>query len=238
MSDIYKPPESHLARSSGGPLGGSVERTLLGDFSFDPVDLISEAFRQIYGVKGIILVGMLLGMIASGATGVIVQSAFGTAGVGLVLGNIAQVVVWAPFAGGLFWVSLRRVAGHDVAFEDFFTPFRWFVPLALASVLVFVLTFAGLVLLIVPGIYLAVAYLVTVPLIVDKGLTPWDALETSRRVVTRCWWRMFAVLLLIGVLVMVSGMLLVVPLIWTLPMATMVLALAYRNLCGVTGAAR
>jgi len=50
------------------------------------------------------------------------------------------------------------------------------------------LVVTGLILFVVPGIYLIVAYVFSNMLIVDRKLTPWQALEGSRRVVTRNWW--------------------------------------------------
>ena len=42
-----------------------------------------------------------------------------------------------------------------------------------------------------PGVYLAIAYSFTVILAVDKRLGFWESMETSRKVVTRQWWRVF-----------------------------------------------
>jgi hypothetical protein len=41
--------------------------------------------------------------------------------------------------------------------------------------------------LIIPGVYLAVAWIFSVPLVADKRLEFWSAMELSRKVVTRVW---------------------------------------------------
>ncbi|MEZ4291022.1 MAG: hypothetical protein R3E53_11035 [Myxococcota bacterium] len=50
-------------------------------------------------------------------------------------------------------------------------------------------------LLIVPGVYLAIAYQMAMPLVIERGLGLWDALETSRKAITHCWFRYLLVLL-------------------------------------------
>jgi uncharacterized membrane protein len=243
MSDIYKPPESDLRQVSGPGHDGSVDRTLAGDFEFDPFALIGEAFRLTSGIKAPVLVGLLLAGVASYVaqllTSPLIEAEGGLAAVVLpLIGNVVQLAVSAPFAAGVFWVVLRRAAGQQVEFDDLFTPFRHFLPLVGVTVLTWVLTTIGFLLLVVPGIYLAVAYVLAVPVLIDRGASPWQALETSRRVVTRCWWRMLATLLLLGAILTVSALLFVVPLIWTLPAAVMTIALVYRNLCGIQAAGR
>lgn len=39
--------------------------------------------------------------------------------------------------------------------------------------------------LVLPGIYLAVSYQLSLPLVADKGLGPWEAMETSRKIVSK-----------------------------------------------------
>jgi uncharacterized membrane protein len=243
MSDIYKPPESELRQVSGTAQDGSVERTLAGDFEFDPFALIGEAFRLTSGIKAPVLVGMLLAGVASYVaqllTSALTEAESGIDAVVLPLvGNAVQLAVSAPFAAGVLWVVLRRAAGRTVEFDDLFTPFRHVPSLVGVALLTWALTTIGFLLLIIPGIYLAVAYVLAVPVLIDRGVSPWQALETSRRVVTRCWWRMLATLLLLGAMLTVSALMLVVPLIWTLPASVMTIALVYRNLCGIQAAGR
>ena len=53
------------------------------------------------------------------------------------------------------------------------------------------LTWLGFICCIIPGIYLAVAWMFTLPLIVDKKLDFWSAMELSRKVVTKHWFHFF-----------------------------------------------
>jgi uncharacterized membrane protein len=101
-----------------------------------------------------------------------------------------------------------------------------------------VLTYVGSILLIVPGIYLMVAYMMALPLAVDKNMGVWRALETSRKVITKCWWRMLFTGVLVMLILIVSSLAVLVPLIWTLPMAVLTIGVIYRNLFGIQPAGR
>ena len=47
-----------------------------------------------------------------------------------------------------------------------------------------------------PGLYLFVAWVFSVPLVADKRLEFWSAMELSRKVVTRVWFETFGLVLL------------------------------------------
>jgi uncharacterized membrane protein len=56
-----------------------------------------------------------------------------------------------------------------------------------------------------PGIYLAVAWVFALPLVIDKKMDFWPAMELSRKVVHRHWWVFFC-LLLVNVLICLLGL--------------------------------
>jgi len=66
-----------------------------------------------------------------------------------------------------------------------------------------IFTGIGFVLLILPGIYLAVAYSFTVPFVTFLNMDFWEAMESSRKLITRNFWPFlgfFVILTLINVL--------------------------------------
>jgi uncharacterized membrane protein len=84
-------------------------------------------------------------------------------------------------------------------------------------VLMGLLIVGGFFLLVLPGIYLAVAYSFAPYLIVEKNMGVWEALETSRKAITTCWWRYFGLLLIAVLLCIVGTIPLFIGLIWVLP---------------------
>ena len=67
----------------------------------------------------------------------------------------------------------------------------------LAGFVTVLLSYLGLCCcLILPGIYLFIAWTFSVPLVADKGLEFWSAMELSRKVVTRVWFEIFGLVVL------------------------------------------
>jgi hypothetical protein len=135
--------------------------------------------------------------------------------------------------GGVFFLYLRLIRGQKAEFSDAFCGFNQsFVPLFLAGLVTSILTSAGYMLCILPGIYLAVAWILTEPLVIDKNLDFWPAMELSRKVITAHWWEFLGLallcllVLLLGVLVCCVGTFIAMPVI------TGALAYAYEDVFG------
>ena len=90
----------------------------------------------------------------------------------------------------------------------------------------------GYLLLILPGIYLSFAYMFSLPLMIEKDLGAWAALEVSRKAVTRIWFRATGFLLLIMLLITLGMIPLGIPLIWIVPWVTLAYAMLYFKLFG------
>jgi hypothetical protein len=90
----------------------------------------------------------------------------------------------------------------------------------------------GLVIVMVPLIYLGTAWMFTLPLVIDKQLEFWPAMETSRKLVNRCWWRMFFLMILCGLINLVGVLLCCVGTFFTMPIAFGAMMYAYEDLFG------
>jgi len=76
----------------------------------------------------------------------------------------------------------------------------------------------GFLLLVLPGIYLSIAYVFALPLIADKGLDVWEAMELSRKAVTKNWFKVFGLMLLLGLIFGLGALTLGIGLIWAIPL--------------------
>jgi hypothetical protein len=115
---------------------------------------------------------------------------------------IGGFVYWAlggVLYGGLYLVFLKRIRGERAEIGDVFYGFKQdFAQLMLAGFLTALLTKLGLVCcLVLPGIYLFIAWTFSVALVADKRLEFWSAMELSRKAVTRVWFEMFALVVLV-----------------------------------------
>ncbi len=92
------------------------------------------------------------------------------------------------------------------------------------------ITLIGFCCFILPGIYFAVCYSYAPLFIVDRKLSFWEGMETSRKQVHRKWFRVFWYLIL-NVFVIFSGViLLLIGLFFTLPMSLVGHLMIYENL--------
>src|SRR5262245_59217648 len=99
-----------------------------------------------------------------------------------ILGWIASFFVGPALFAGFYTVLLKRLHTQEAGIGDLFMFFDYtMLNLALAGIVTGILVSIGFFLLIVPGIYLAVSYVFTMPLIVDKKLDFWPAMELSRK---------------------------------------------------------
>jgi hypothetical protein len=142
-----------------------------------------------------------------------------------------SLLVMGSFKGGLSYYVLKTIRGQPATLKDAFIGFTvFFLPLLLAGVITFSFTLLGACLLILPGVYLAVAYLFTYLLIIDQRMDFWTAMEVSRRVVTTQWWRIFG-LGLVGVLFLLLGLsLFLVGFLAALPLFEGAIVYAYEDL--------
>ena len=79
-------------------------------------------------------------------------------------------------------------------------------------------------------LYLSISWVFTFALVIDQGLGPWTAMEVSRRVVTRQWFRVFFVMLLGVILAMLGLIGLFIGVFFTIPLMFGAVLYAYEDL--------
>ncbi len=113
------------------------------------------------------------------------------------VGGIANWILYGAFYGGFYLIVLKRLRGEPSGLGDLFAGFSQnFSQLMLVGIVSQLLTSVGMAVCVVPGIYLAVAWKFSVPLVMDQGLEFWPAMEASRRVIHRYWLQIFGLLLI------------------------------------------
>ena len=109
-----------------------------------------------------------------------------------ILGWIASPFITGALLGGLYFVFLRRIRGEPAEVGDVFAGFKLaYLNLLLANIVSGLLIAVGVLLCVLPGIYLAIGYMFTLALVIDKKMEFWTAMEVSRQVVHQHWWLVF-----------------------------------------------
>ena len=141
------------------------------------------------------------------------------------------ILFQGPLLGGLFHYYLKLIRGEKAELADAFVGFNVaFGALLLVSLVSLLLAGVGFLLCLLPGIYLSVAWILAVPLAMEKRLAFWDAMEVSRKVVSRHWWQFFGLLLVSALLNLLGALVCFVGVFITSPLTGLALMYAYEDI--------
>lgn len=195
------------------------------EYDFNIIELIKEGFRRIEGVKGIFLAAFGVYMVVAIIIHVVLSLFFPSSPppadpnyLNQQIVTILSYPVLMPLIVGIIMLAINYSRGESLEFKSIFNYYHLTGKLALAGLLMYALTFLGILLLLLPGIYLSVAYVFTLPLIADKGMDVWEAMEYSRKTVTKKWFKVFGLLFLLGLIFGLGALALGIGLIWAVPL--------------------
>jgi len=246
MDNIYAAPEADLAQGrSSERKGGNVEDAIAGNIEVNMLETLGEAWRDLRGFKLkchiasaiwfvvylvalLISIPVLMGLQAIGADGEIAT----------IIASLVQLIAVAvtlPMMIGIMIMGIRHSQRKTVSAGSVFNYFHRVPGAILWYFLYMLMIVLGYVLLIIPGIYLSFAYMFSLPLMIEKDMSAWQALEASRKAVTHIWFRATGFFLLVSLLLTLSMIPLGIPLIWVLPWVTLAFVLVYFKLFGAEG---
>ena len=217
----YSTPQADLITStihSDGTIGeGSLDKAIQGQYDFRVFDAISEGFTLSNGHKLPINIGMLIIYVLSLIAAFI---------------PFASLLIAGPFTASLEMMGVRAAVGKKTDVGQAFDGFKLFGPLLGLFLLMVLLICIGFVLLVIPGLYLSVAYVFALRVRADKGIPVWESMEASRKAITHRWFPMFGLILMLG-LINLLGFVTVIGWIWTIPATYATLGVVYRKMFGV-----
>ncbi|WP_020528020.1 hypothetical protein [Flexithrix dorotheae] len=147
-----------------------------------------------------------------------------------IIGNFATTIVNAPLAIGWAIVTSKILREEPFEFGDFFKGFDLFSPLALGGFISGVLIGIGLILLLIPGIYLAVGYM-WVSFIIYYGKQEfWPAMEFSRKIISKNWFSFLGLGVVILLLNAAGAIVFGIGLLVTVPVSYIALYLSYVDI--------
>ncbi|TYK64270.1 hypothetical protein [Colwellia echini] len=166
-------------------VGGNVETAVKGEYSVDVKSVLSEAWQLTLnsrmsinlGLIGVFFFGVVVSYIASSFFGGI-EIVFENPEMLQIINVIVTIAVW-PFIAGIemmgVYHAINRPTTSNMVFS-FLNRGSW---VALCALLTSLLISLGAQLFIIPGIILAVLLSLTVPLVVEKKMSPVQAVVLS-----------------------------------------------------------
>lgn len=223
------------------------EEILARDYSLDigecvtkGWDIVKANFWPVIGVtflSSVVMQGInqLIGLISRPSFNNMIEThQFSPAVMALFIGTtIIAMPISTIFMGGLYRYYLKLVRGQEATVSDAFSGFTdGFTQLAILGFVQGPLIVVGCLFCIVPGIYLAVAWYFSIFLIVDRGMNFWSAMELSRKMVSKHWFMVFGVTLVLGLLAVVGIFACLVGIFVSMAVALVGLTIAYETIFG------
>ncbi|KSW24285.1 MULTISPECIES: hypothetical protein [unclassified Pseudomonas] len=237
----YATPASQLQQNPTGAGAPSIEEALARGYDFRIGDVLGEAWHKVKGMKGTLVVAAIIYAVAVNLLSFVIAFVLGLLGLihdsepgalQIIVSVLAGALCY-PLLAGLNMIGIRRAADQPATINELFAYFGLFVPLLVTGLAITVLTYLGLFLLVLPGIYLGVSYALAIPLVVERGLSPWQAMEASRKAIGQHWFKVFGLFLALGLIMLLSAIPLLIGLVWTLPLAFIAIGVLYRTIFGV-----
>ena len=136
----------------------------------------------------------------------------------------------ALISAGFTVAALRQIKGKDWDFSTIFTQFRAVLPVFLATIIYYILVLVGTLLLIVPGIWISVRLWPYIPAMIEEDLGPINGLKRAFHLSQKNGLSIFGVAFLTVLILLLSALMLMIGLIYTLPLVHFISATLYYHL--------
>ena len=242
FADSYAQPEAPATiapRIAAGNRADDYELAL-GECITRAWALVRNNFWPVVGVSALVLfaivgINQLFGLITNPIVNqMVTDQKVNAREILIVLGvTIISAPVSTIFMAGLFKYYLKLIRGEMPTVSDAFSGFGPRTgQLILLSLVQMTLVVVGYMFCIIPGIYLTVAWYFAIPLVIDRNLDFWPAMQLSRRLVSKHWFIVFAAMLVFGLVAMIGIIACGIGILVTMPVGTIALMYAYETIFG------
>jgi len=216
FADLVNPSSAQAPGFAPGVTGPvSVDEILARDYTLDiggcitrGWELVKQRFGPTVGAACLVLVvvvgiNQLLGLLTRPALEDMFRHQRVSVGaILLVCGvSILGTPVYTILMAGIYNYYLKLIRGENVGIGAAFSGFGPAIgQLAVLGLVTSVLTLLGLCFCVLPGIYLSFSWAFAVPLVIDRRMSFWEAMELSRKAVSKHWFLVFAFVLVISLI--------------------------------------
>jgi len=242
----YATPEASLDHNFINKEGqGSLEGGISGEYELSIKEIFSQAWAQVSGAKGTILLAYVFYMVVFVAISFVFSLVTPDVEQLYADGRLSEAMTWStipgilatllvyPLLAGIVLLGIQRSVDIPITAVSIFNHYGKIVPIILLYIVVFVLTMFGFLLLFLPGLYLSIAYLMALSLMMDRNMGFWQAMETSRKAITRHWFKTFFLYFLLLIILSIASIPMLIGLIWAVPFAVIVHGIVYKTIFGV-----
>lgn len=239
--------------------GATLSKGTLGLYEFNIKHILKEAWQKVHGIKGtywkavlftlLILLGFVCAaFILSILFNIIAASLFHLTKADILYMDKILVLVWrailiifmAPLGTGIRMIAVKWSVNEKINASSIFQYYRYWQKLWVLPLIIYLLTLLGMdtkfyieLPVYIITIYVIASYYMFYPLIADRNLSIWEALEASRKAISYHWFKILWFIILLGLIIIGSLLTVGILLIWTLPMVNNSYGILYREIFGV-----
>ncbi len=148
----------------------------------------------------------------------------------LVVMPFGGIFLVGPLTAGFIIVSARLDNNQKVNFENFLDGFKLFAPLFLVAIVIWIVVFFGFLLFVLPGIYLSVSYVFAMHFVIFEKLDFWEAMEASRKLVSREWFSIFGFVIVLAFLNFLGVLFFGVGVVVTIPVSMAAMYAGFKDI--------
>ena len=192
------------------------------DYTFDINQYLNEGWK-LFGRAPVVFIGF---------TFLYFLVSFGISALDQTVAYAINVVLTPIITAGYLTAAKTLDKTGRLEFGDFFKGLDRFWHLLVLHIAVNIIVVFGLVLLILPGIWVAVALMFAFPLVALSGLGFIDGIEVSIKVINKKWFNFLLLALLIFAIILGGSLLCGIGLLAAVPLTYCVLYVCYRDIIG------
>lgn len=185
-------------------VGGSIEKAKKGDYNLDVEAILKEAWMItktsrlsiVVGLLICLLLGMLVTFIATSMMGGI-EVVFKDPQTGTLLNIIVTLVIY-PLLAGVDMMGVFHAVGLKTRPQLVFSFLKRGSWVAVCALLSSTFITIGMALLYLPGIFLAVSLSLSLPLVIEKQLSPMKAIILCVQATRFQWFKIFSLYLVLA----------------------------------------
>jgi hypothetical protein len=200
-----------MSEAIGQPGGAALPRPMgIGEILSTAFQLYQRHWRTLLAIAAVVVVPFTLVQYLLGdqvrtrgevTSNGVVETATWAVGIAGLVAALAAVVMFLVLTGAITRAVAAEVAGEDPSVEQSYRfGFHRLGSVLLVSVLVGLAIIGGLILFIIPGIYLGVRLAVSIEALVVEGRRGTQAMGRSWELVGGHWWHAFGTLVVGGLL--------------------------------------
>jgi hypothetical protein len=212
-----------MSEAIGQPGRAALPRPMgIGEILSTSFQLYQRHWRTLLAIAAVVVVPLTLVQYLLGdqvrtqgevtREGVVVETTSWAVGIAGLVAVLAGLLMFLVLTGAITRAVAAEVVGEDPSLEQSYRfGFVRLWSVLLVSVLVGLATIGGLILFIIPGIYIGVRLAVSIEALVVEGRRGTKAMARSWELVGGHWWHAFATLLVVWLLIAVVNALITAP---------------------------